>query len=141
MFPFELENEELTDIDNVEELEEQPPVEYGIDFETGQLTGGKVTGSKAVAVWAYNAIMTARYRYDVTSWQYGCELSDLIGRVLQEETLQAMAESIVQDCLAPNKDIEGIEDFECKKIGDRLIVSFTIDTPYGEEDVNVTVRG
>ena len=30
-----------------------------------------VTGAEAVAVWAWNALSTVRYRHEIFSWDYG----------------------------------------------------------------------
>ena len=57
MFPFE-ETEEETQEENL-----YIPREYGIDFETGQLSGKMVEGYDALLVWAWLALRTPRYRY------------------------------------------------------------------------------
>lgn len=133
---FDEDDEEL----ELEEEEEAPeeedvdiPMEFGVDFSTGQMTGGKVTGAKAVAVWAWNALMYPRYRYELSSWQYGSELSDMIGQVMDEDDAVMEAEAIVRDALLPNPYIEDIEDFSCSLMEDKLIISFTLVTPFGEE--------
>ena len=65
MFPYDIEEEE---VDEEQDQEEQSiPVEYGIDFETGQLTGKKVYGIEALKVWIWNALVTDRYRYEISS--------------------------------------------------------------------------
>lgn len=55
MFPFE-ETEEETQEENL-----YIPREYGIDFETGQLSGKMVEGYDALLVWAWLALRTPRY--------------------------------------------------------------------------------
>ena len=117
------------------------PAEYGIDFSTGQLTGGKVSGAKAVAVWAWNALMYPRYRYELATWQYGSELSKMIGKVMDKGKASMIAESLVRDALLPNENILDIKDFQCELKDDKLIVSFKIVTPFGEEELsNVAIR-
>ena len=137
---FDEDDEDLLDSE-IEDEDEELPQEFGVDFSTGQMTGGKVTGKKAVAVWAWNALMYPRYRYELASWQYGSELSDLIGQVMDPDEASMMAESIVRDALLPNDYIEDIEDFTCELETDKLTVSFTLITPFGEEELNdVTIR-
>ena len=117
------------------------PTEYGIDFSTGQLTGGKVSGAKAVAVWAWNALMYPRYRYELATWQYGSELSKMIGKVMDKSRASMIAESLVRDALLPNENILDIKDFACELKDDKLIISFRIVTPFGEEELrNVAIR-
>lgn len=139
MYPFD-EDDELYDEDDEQEEEEiEEPVEFGVDFTTGKLTGGKVRGSKAVAVWAWNALMYPRYRYELTSFQYGCELSDLIGQVMSAEEASMLAEPIVRDAFLPNEFIEDIADFNCNIDGDKLTISLRLITPFGEEEMNDVV--
>ena len=57
-------------------------MEVAWDFEAGRplFSGGKplvVTGKDAVQVWIWKALMTARARYDVYSWDYGSEVESL----------------------------------------------------------------
>jgi hypothetical protein len=142
MYPFD-EDDELFDEDETEqeEVDIEEPVEFGIDFTTGRLTGGKVRGSKAVAVWVWNALMYPRYRYELSSFQYGCELSDMIGQVMSKEEATIMAESIIRDTLLPNPHIEDIADLKCELDDDRLSISFRLITSFGEEEIdNVAIR-
>ena len=143
MFPLDAdENEELELEEDDEEVEEEiiePPTEYGIDFKTGQMTGGKVTGSKAVAVWAWNALMYPRYRYEIEDFQYGSELSDMIGQAMTQDEASMMAESIIRDTFSVNEFIEDIADFNCVLDGETLTISLTLVTSFGEEEMNNVV--
>ena len=77
MFPF-------VDNDTVErEQTYYTPREYGMNFETGQLTGEIVEGLEALKVWAYLALQTAERRYYIYSWEYGHDLESLIGKDTQ----------------------------------------------------------
>ena len=62
MFPF-VDNEE----DNEKEENLYIPREYGINFETGQLSGKIVEGYDALLVWVWLALKTPRYRYYIYS--------------------------------------------------------------------------
>ena len=52
--------------------------EYGLDFETGKLTGKIVTGVDALCVWAYLALKARRYRWVIYSWQYGEDRTSVV---------------------------------------------------------------
>lgn len=144
MFPFDADENEELELEESEEVEEEvvePPTEYGVDFKTGKMTGAKVTGSKAVAVWAWNALMFPRYRYEIVDFQYGSELSDMIGKVMTEDQAAMMAESIIRDTFSINPFIEDIANLECSIDEDRLTISFYLVTSFGEEEItNVTIR-
>lgn len=45
-----------------------------------------VTGLEAVKSWAVRAILTARYRWPIFDWSYGCELEALVGQPYLAET-------------------------------------------------------
>lgn len=146
MYPYDEDDEEEIELD--EEMEssttegdqdENPPMEFGVDFSTGQMTGGKVTGAKAVAVWAWNALMYPRYTYELTSWNYGSELRDLIGQVMEQDDLEVSVDAIIRDAFLPNEYIEDIENLTCEMEDDTLNISLTLVTPFGEEDIDVTL--
>lgn len=130
-----------TDSEDEDSDIEEPPLEFGVDFKTGQMTGGKVKGSKAVAVWAWNALKTPRYRYEQCTWQYGSELSELIGESMDSEDAAVLAESMVRDALLPNPYIEDIDGLTCELDGDKLTISFMLITTFGEEEMeNVAIQ-
>lgn len=132
-----VDDEEDEDLELDSDMEEEPPVEYGIDFDTGELTGGKVTGAEAVKVWAWLALKTARYRYEIFTWDYGCEIEDLIGEVRPMAYIEAEAKRMVEECLLVNENILAVEDFEVLQLEDVLVCGFTIVTEFGEVEMDV----
>ena len=115
------------------------PREYGIDFDTGQLSGKIVEGVEAVKVWAWKAVQTQRYRYYVYSWDYGQEYEDMVGKGYSEEYMKAELERMTEECLLQNPYITGIENFEYKKTGDRVTLSFKMITNLGDAEVETVV--
>lgn len=113
------------------------PREYGVNFETGELTGEIVEENEAIKVWIYFALNTPRYRYLIYSWDYGNELEDLVGQSYPQEFLNTEVQSLVEDCLFVNENITGLSDFEVECINDKLKISFTANTIYGEVDIDV----
>lgn len=108
------------------------PKEYEIDFKTGQLTGRIVEGLEAIKVWIWIVLQTPRYRYFIYSWDYGNEFEDMIGQGYSEEYITAEAQRMTEDCLLVNEDIRSVSDFSVGMEGNRLTVSFTANTIYGE---------
>lgn len=127
-FPAYLEDEE-----DAEELEEETaiPKEYGINFETGQLTGKIVEGLEAIKAWIWFALQTPRYRYYIYTWDYGNELEELVKHSYTKEYLEAEAYHMVEDCLLVNENIESISDFSVNINGSTTEISFTAETLYG----------
>jgi len=135
MFPFDIDEDEvLVTVD-----ENKEPTDFEIDLTTGKLTGRIITGLKAIKQRVMIVFGTDRYYYPQYSWEHGNELSELIGKNFDPAFVKAEAKRMVEDALAPDDDIEGIEDFECIIEGDRLTIKFTILTIYGNEEVEVNV--
>ena len=111
------------------------PKEYGVDFETGQLTGQIVEGKEAVRVWVWCCIKTPRFRFPIYSWQYGTEFEDYIGQALSDEYINADLLTELEDALMINPYISAIEDFSAERKGDRLHITFTVITQFGNLEV------
>lgn len=133
MFPFDIEDEDI----EVEEEKESVYKEYEIDYKTGQLTGRTVEGLEAVKVWIYLALRTERYHYEQYSWDYGEELSTLVGTSNHGEYLQMEAKRMVKDCLSVNEHILDIDNFKCTIKDEKMYLSFTVVTDYGEVEIDV----
>lgn len=134
IFPF-IDNEE-------EEVQEETlyiPREYGIDFETGQLSGKIVEGYDALLVWAWIALHTPRYRYYIYSEDYGQEYETLIGKNYSEELTDSELERMTEECLTENPYITGIENFTCTKKEEKVTLSFSLITTLGDGEVNIEV--
>lgn len=133
MFPFDLEDEEV----EVTENEEKPYKEYEIDYTTGQLTGRIVEGLEAVKAWIYLALNTDRYHFQQYTWDYGHELSTLIGTTTDAEYITMEAKRLVEECLYQNEHIMDITDFTATIENDKLSMKFTVETDYGEVEMSV----
>lgn len=134
IYPFE--DEEVTE---QQEEEIYIPKEYGIDFETGQLTGKVVEGLEAVKVWAWLALQTARDRYYIYTTDYGQEYEDMIGKGYTKDYLKAELMRMTEECLTVNSYITGIENFEMSKDGDHVTLSFLMITNLGDTEVETIV--
>lgn len=134
MFPF---------VDNEEEDEKEEnlyiPREYGINFETGQLSGKIVEGYDALLVWVWLALKTPRYRYYIYSEDYGQEYEELIGKSYSKELTDSELERMTEECLTENPYITGIENFTCAKDEGKVTVSFRLITELGDGEVNAEV--
>ena len=135
MFPFDIDDEQI----NVAVDEDTIPSDYEIDMTTGKLTGRMISGLDAIKQRVLIVFSTDRYYYPQYSWEHGHELSELIGKNYDPAFVKAEAKRMVEDALAPDEDIDGIEDFLCEIQGDRLTISFRILTIYGDEEVSFNV--
>ena len=113
--------------------------EYGIDFETGKLTGSIVEGTEAIKVWIWNCLHTERFHNSIYSWQYGVEYEQYIGQTISDELLMSDAQIETEEALMINPYITGISDFSAKFSGSKLHISFTVETTLGNLEVNTDV--
>lgn len=133
MFPFDIDEEEVTP--DVEE--EKIPSDYEIDFTTGKLTGRVITGLPAIMQWARLTLCTDRYMYPRYSWEYGSDLSSLIGQNYDAEYIESEVRRMIEDALLTRDDVTGISDLKCSMDGDKLTAKFRIETIYGGGEIDV----
>ena len=116
----------------IKEKDNEPYREYGINFETGKLTGKIVEGTEAILVWVYLALKSERFKHNIYSWNYGDEIQAMIGNTYEPDLIESEAKRMVEECLLINKHITGIEDFEADFEKDQLLISFTVKTDQGD---------
>nr|WP_303244412.1 DUF2634 domain-containing protein [uncultured Cellulosilyticum sp.] len=132
LFPFMATSE-----DNEQVTTSNTYKEYDFDFEKCVLTGKIVEGKEAVKVWIYKALMSKRYIHDIYSWDYGHDLEELIGQGYDKGFIESEVERRIKDCLSVNEKIEGCTGFDISFVNDKLNVSFTANTVFGEVAINV----
>lgn len=96
-----------------------------------------VSGKGAVLVWAWKALHTSRYMYEIYTWDYGNEVESLIGQPFTEELKQSEATRYVRECLLVNPYITSVNDITVAFTDDDLNISCSIETIYGEVELNV----
>lgn len=115
------------------------PTDYGINFDRNALTGVTVSGLEALKVWAMNALLTPRSRYEIFSEDYGSELESLIGRAHTPAYVRCEAKRMIEECLTVHPSIVGIDDFSAEMNGDTLTCDFTLVTDFGDEEMEVEI--
>ena len=96
-----------------------------------------VLREQAVAVWAWNALHTERFRWPCFSAGYGNEANALIGQSYQPETKRAEVQRYIEECLLACPYISAVTGMTVEAAGDRLTVSFSIISIYGEIKMEV----
>ena len=98
-----------------------------------------VTGKEAVKVWIWNAVHTERYRHEIYSWAYGSEFHSLAGQAYGEALKTAEAPRYLRECLLVNPYITAVNDITAELTGDRLTVTGTVETVYGEVRIHAAL--
>lgn len=133
MFPFDIDDDEL----NIEEERLIVPTDYEIDFSTGKLTGRIITGLDAIIQWIKIVLITDRYVFPQYSWSHGSDLSTLIGQNYDEDYISTEVKRMIKEALSVDDSIIGFDDLVCEMKGDRLTISFAVNTLYGRGEINV----
>ncbi len=113
-----------------------------MDYERGcpMWAGGSpvfVTGLEAVRGWAWRAIDTARYRFPVFSWNYGCELEALVGQPYRADTKRSEAERYVREALLVSPYIREVQVTDTTFEGSTIHIAVELTTVYGRASVYV----
>jgi hypothetical protein len=116
--------------------------EYAWDFDKNEfvLKDGKfvvVTGAEAVKIWAWKALHTERYHYLAYSWDFGHEFESLIGSGLPRDAIESECRRFITEALTENSYILSVTNIEISMDDSIIGADFTINTPYGEVDMNV----
>ncbi|KPI46249.1 phage protein XkdS [Clostridioides difficile] len=96
-----------------------------------------VEGNEAIKVWVYKCIKTNRYEHEVYSWDYGTELSELIGQKYSKGLTESEASRYIKESLLVNPYILDVNVANTRFTDDLLSVDIVINTIYGEVEVNV----
>ncbi|GAU79504.1 DUF2634 domain-containing protein [Fusibacter sp. 3D3] len=119
--------------------------EWAYDFDQNKfiLQNGTpliVTGLEALKIYIIKTLKTARYRYLIHSWEYGCEIEDVLGKTLHKDVLESVIKNMITEALIYDERIYAVTDFIIINAGDRVNVSFVVKTNLGEElEVNTNV--
>ncbi len=118
--------------------------EWAYDFEKNQFvmkhgTPLIVTGKEALKIYIVKALKTVRYRYPIYSWDYGCEIEDILGKTFSKEVIESEIKRMIIDALIYDDRIEEVGGFEVELDDEQLRVSFRVKTVFDDE-MEVTVN-
>lgn len=94
-------------------------------------------GLEAVKSWAWRALKTARYRFSIFTWDYGCELETLAGQPYRKDTRLSEAVRYAREALEVCPYIRSATVEEVGFEGSALTLRVTIQTVYGEVNIHV----
>ena len=92
--------------------------------------GGAIDGTRALEQAVFMMLSTKRYEWLIHSWNYGSEILSLIGRDMHYCIPEA--ERMIRETLLTDDRISEVKDFVFDAQKNRLRVSFTVVSVYGE---------
>ncbi|MEC0310191.1 DUF2634 domain-containing protein [Paenibacillus lautus] len=122
-------------LDESLEDQPQPSLTWHIDFDKGLIIG-KTDGLAAIQQAVFKVFQTDRFWYDIYSFDYGHELTLLLGS--SPEFVQSEATRMIQEALLPDDRIDSVENVEAVINGDQITIRFTVVTVYGSFEQEVS---
>jgi hypothetical protein len=115
-----------------------PSKTYHLNRETNEITG-YCDGVEAMKQAVYKALLTERYAWVIYSWNYGSEISSMMGR--QMSSVYPEVKRRIEEALLQDDRIKKVRDFSFEKTRNTLHVTFTVESTVGvfESEVNVNV--
>lgn len=120
------------------ESSKEPSRTYRIDFDAGRVSG-MADGLEAMRQAIYMALQTERFRHVIYSWNYGAELSRLMGRSGAE--LESEARRVISEALLSDGRVTAVRDFTFIRTSRRsMTVAFTVETSMGDIEIKQEVE-
>ena len=88
-------------------------------------------------VWIYKAILTDRFEYPIYSWDYGTELTDLIGQKFSKGLTESEAFRFIKEALMINPYINDVNNLGIVFDGDTVTIKISVTSVYGEVKIDV----
>lgn len=128
---------EASEYSGITEYEIQASRTYKLCPESGTI-GGLIDELDAMEQAVFKILSTERFEYPLYSWNYGIELDELIGEPVTfvlPELERRITEALMQD-----ERITTIDTFEYEISGGTVLVSFTVNTIFGDIEATKEVE-
>lgn len=109
---------------------------YALDIDSGRIRG-MTDGREALKQVIYLILNTERYAHLIYSWNYGSETNDLIGQ--PKDYALPEIKRLITEALLQDDRILSVEKFEFSTKKFEVLVTFTVNTIYGEIDSKVVL--
>lgn len=97
-----------------------------------------VERAAAVAVWAWNALHTERWRWPLLTGNYGSEIDSLIGQTWSEDYKRAEVRRYVTECLMASPYVKRLDNMTVDFYAGCLTVKFDLVSIYGMVQMEVS---
>ena len=97
-----------------------------------------VERAEAVAVWAWNALHTERWRWPLFTGNYGSEIDSLIGQTWSEDYKRAEVRRYVTECLMASPYVKRLDNMTVDFYAGKLTVKFDLVSIYGMVQMEVS---
>jgi hypothetical protein len=123
------------DLDDVE-VEDLPTNTFLVDNESEQVAGMD-DGLEAIRQAIEIMLTTERFGYQIYTENFGVELEDLIGE--DADYIKATLPARIRDAFSIDDRILGERNYKFEVTGDKMLVTFDVDTVYGSFGTEVQI--
>jgi|SRR5690606_27396855 len=119
------------------EEEQQPSLTWYMDFERGRIIG-MADDIRALRQTVFQILQTDRFRYLIYSFDYGHEVSSLIGEnpmLVESEVTRMITEALTQD-----DRINDVQNVHITMQGDSILVNFDVISIYSTFNMEMEVE-
>ena len=110
-----------------------------IDFENHRLTSRRIDGIEAVEQYIHKALITPRFKCLIYGPDYGSQIKQLLMSYPTQKYLEASMEHIGKDAIIHDSRILSMDNFVMKLNEDEIHISFTVQTIYGEREIEEVI--
>jgi phage baseplate assembly protein W len=100
---------------------------------------GTIDGRDAITQLVDKAVRTARYRFAIYDYDYGCEIEDIIGQDVSSALLESEIPRVIREALIYDERIDNVSNFEIRRDADKLYVSFFVSVDNELIPVEITI--
>ena len=116
-------------------------VKWDYEKDRPVMRGGEpvfVERAEAVAVWAWNALHTVRWMWELYTGLYGNEIGRLVGQPYTLQVKQAEIPRLLRECLMVSPYVRELRDIRSSFEGSRLTITFALVSIYGQSNLEVS---
>lgn len=117
----------------------KPLKTYKFDLETGEITS-MIDGLDAIRQFIAKTLNTMRYNFVIYSNDYGCEVTELLGKGFDSGFTRAEIVRMITEALIYDDRINNVYDFDISFAVDCVDVSFKVDTVEGTLEMKEVYR-
>ena len=111
------------------EIEELPTNTFFVDFDVG-IVHGFVDGLEAMRQAIRLILSTERFQHEIYSWDYGSELSGLVGQ--SPPLLYINIQNAITNALLADDRVLSVDEFEFSQNKGKVHVQFSVKTTIGQ---------
>lgn len=119
------------------EIVQQPTLTYKLDLDKKVIVGF-CDGLDAMKQAIIKILDTERYDEIIYSWNYGTEMKTVYGE--HWSYVCAIVQDIIIDALIQDDRIIDVKDFKFERLKNSLLISFTVETIFGDVDMDRRVN-